>query len=479
MREEDMKMANFNYRRFFIILRAKDTGFDRQEKEPSGYCKVDIKNNRIKFLIYIQDLKPQTVEQGIYEAYIVFPKEEKPAKKLADIFVDNRGRVECTVESDTEALNHTVKSLEQFSAIAIVYRSLAHTDKLYFPLVGSAGKYGEIDWSVRIMADILKTSKTVANERRIPNQITKPSDEATKEQVTVSYKEETQDVTAIPTKSISVEGKAVNHENIFLNNDLTTDRDIEKYKDTEISGILTNQTACGCVSDELGLELGARYEENSTKYEGDFFDGITDEKYFFSDAVAVEKIDLPDETVCEVSFIFGISDSNEISVEKIETHDRIALKDDENPDDKTDKVECSPFSSTNYWDVMRDYFMKLFKENPRAYPFGHNDDRKWVKVEHIPDGYSRYCNQRASADYYVTDPLRRDTENPTHYLVGFVGQDENTSLVIYGFPGYSYEQPPAYAIHGLSVWEPLRNGYGKGYWLIYIDVQTGDIVHSQ
>jgi len=67
--------------------------------------------------------------------------------------------------------------------------------------------------------------------------------------------------------------------------------------------------------------------------------------------------------------------------------------------------------------------VKFSKENPRAYPFGHNDDRKWVKVENITDGYSRYCNQSSSADYYVMDSLTCDRENPAHYLVGFVGQD--------------------------------------------------------
>jgi len=420
-------MANFNYRRFFIILRAKDTGFELQEKEPSGYCKIDIKNNRIKFFIYVQDLKPRTEQQGVYEAYIVSPREEKPAKKLADISVDSRGRAECTVESDTDALNRTAKSIEELSAIAVVYRSLSDTAKLYYPLVGSAGKRGEIDWSGRIMADILKTSKTLLSEKQIPNQNETPS---------------------------------------------------EENKDKEIFEIVTNQTTFGYASDDLALDLGARHEKNFFEEESDFLDKIVDEKYPFLDSVAAEKSDLSDEVACETSLTSEGEVFKEIILEKNGIHDKIALEDDENPDDKIDKAECSPLPSANYWDVMRDYFMKLTKENPRAYPFGHNDDRRWVKIEHIPDGYSQYCNQRTNMDYCVGDSLRRDTESRTHYLVGLVGQDETVSYVIYGFPGFSYEQPPAYAIHGLSVWEPLKNGYGKGYWLIYIDAQTGDLVQQ-
>jgi hypothetical protein len=415
-------MANFNYRRFFIILRAKDTGFELNDKEPSGYCKIDIKNNRIKFLIYVQDLKPQTSDQGIYEAYIVSPREEKPAYKLADIFVDNRGRAECNVESDTETLKRTTKSLEEFSAITVVYKSLTHTRKLHYVLVGSAGKRAELDWSGRIMADILKVSGTELKEQQIPDE-SKIFNSITPEK-TVAPEE------VIPNKVTEPE-KAASDWNMPLSNDLCSCGDTEQNEDTKTPGSAGSQTALSDESNDIGLEFVVRHEE---------------------------------------------SDSKEIIVEKIKTHDKIAFEDDEKPDDKTDEAKCLPFSSTNYWDFMKDYFMKISKENPRVYPFGYNDDRKWVKVEHIPDGYSKYCNQRSYMDFNSADPLRRDPESLAHYLVGFIDQDENISYVIYGFPGYSYEQPPAYAIHGLSVWEPLKNGYGKGYWLIYIDAQTGDLV---
>lgn len=455
-------MANFNYRRFFIILRAKDTGFELHEKEPSGYCKIDIKNNRIKFFIYVQDLKPQTTEQGTYEAYIVSPGEEKPVYKLADIFVDNRGRAECTVESDTETLKRTTKSIEELSAIAVVYKSLTNTGKLHYPLAGSAGKRAEIDWSGRIMADILKASGTEQHQQQIQNKTNSLSTMTPEillvreEQISkkaVETEEETpkqKDVTSIEVvleKTISHEemnppkeaksdemiptDEKLDHENVLPGDDLCSYKDTEQNEYTEIPNYAAVQAASYDELSDIEHKSEASQEE---------------------------------------------SESEEIIVEKLETHDKIVVNNDVNPENQTNEAECLPFASTNYWDVMRDYFVKLSNENPRVYPFGYNDYRKWVKVEHIPDGYSKYCNQRAYMDFHSSDPLNRDPESLSHYLVGFIDKDEKTSCVIYGFPGYSYEQPPAYAIHGLSVWEPIKNGYGKGYWLIYIDAQTGDLV---
>lgn len=473
-------MANFNYRRFFIILRAKDAGFELHDREPSGYCKIDIKNNRIKFFIYAQDLKPQTSEQGIYEAYIVSPREEKSAQKLTDVFVDNRGRAECTVESDTETLKRTAKSLEEFSSIAVIFRSSTQAGKLYFPLVGSAGKRAELDWSGRIMADILKVSGKDINEQQIPDK-SEIQRNAKLEKAAATEKSVPKEASELENathelKAAFIDGDVLNQNDLPMSNDLCVHRDIEQNAAKEIPEIAADQTVLDDGLNDLGCELGVSDEENLQREKNDFFESIENEECSISDTAVFETGGLFEENACDKDFISDKPHHEGTIIEKIETHDKTTFVDDKNTDDKTGEEGCSQVSSSTYWDVMRDYFMKIYKENSRVYPFGYNDNRKWVKVEHIPDGYSEYCNQRAYMSFHSADPLRRDPISLSHYLVGVIDEDEKTSHVIYGFPGYSYEQPPAYAIHGIAVWEPLKNGYGKGYWLIYIDAQTGDLV---
>jgi len=48
--------------------------------------------------------------------------------------------------------------------------------------------------------------------------------------------------------------------------------------------------------------------------------------------------------------------------------------------------------------------------------------------------------------------------------------------VIYGLPGM-YSAVPPMSIYGLSKWLPKKNGQGMGYWLLYIDAETGEIAY--
>jgi hypothetical protein len=36
---------------------------------------------------------------------------------------------------------------------------------------------------------------------------------------------------------------------------------------------------------------------------------------------------------------------------------------------------------------------------------------------------------------------------------------------------------PPMSVYGFSRWLPVKNGYGAGYWLLYIDAVTGNITY--
>ncbi|NLB42759.1 MAG: hypothetical protein GX815_11000 [Clostridiales bacterium] len=124
-----------------------------------------------------------------------------------------------------------------------------------------------------------------------------------------------------------------------------------------------------------------------------------------------------------------------------------------------------------YWNQVESYYNGLFDKHKKVTPF---DDAvaevDWIRVENQNEWYLPH---QAYAAY---NPYRYDENRLDHYLVGLVRNLGKVEYVVYAIPGI-YSAIPPMSMHGFSRWLPVKNGYGAGYWLLYIDVKTGNIAY--
>ncbi|HHT65363.1 MAG: hypothetical protein ACOX25_04785 [Caldicoprobacterales bacterium] len=128
--------------------------------------------------------------------------------------------------------------------------------------------------------------------------------------------------------------------------------------------------------------------------------------------------------------------------------------------------------SASYWSRVEEYYSRLFDNHKKVTPFDDSSGEvDWIRVENFHE--LLYPQYRAYDPY---DPYRRNGGALDHYLIGLVRNQGKVQYVVYGIPGI-YSAAPPMSMHGFSRWLPVKNGYGAGYWLLYIDALTGNIAY--
>jgi len=148
-------LDNRQYHRSFIILKTQDSGFSLDDrKKAAGYCKMEIRNNQGKIMLYVQDMKPVSPRQGIYDVMLLSTRDEVAPVKLTSIQVPDSGRGEYEIAFDPDSVRESGTPIDQFHAFAIVYRPLKEGQALQYPLIGYSDKRVEMDWSGAVTGEL-------------------------------------------------------------------------------------------------------------------------------------------------------------------------------------------------------------------------------------------------------------------------------------------------------------------------------------
>ncbi|MCJ7690552.1 MAG: hypothetical protein MUO60_14710 [Clostridiaceae bacterium] len=108
-----------NYSRYFIILQEDEKGYSLDsEKIPSGYAKLEMKNNKCKISYYVQNLRKE--KQPYHMILICGKKDVNKIIKLGKLNIDDYGRVDISHEYDMENIADTGISSEKIIGAAIV-----------------------------------------------------------------------------------------------------------------------------------------------------------------------------------------------------------------------------------------------------------------------------------------------------------------------------------------------------------------------
>ncbi|MBZ9632879.1 hypothetical protein [Clostridium sp. FP1] len=108
-----------SYSRYFIILQEDEKGYSLDAgKIPSGYAKLEMKNNKCKISYYVQNLRKE--KQPYYMVLICGKKDVNKIIKLGKLNIDDYGRVDISNEYDMENIAETGIAAEKIVGAAIV-----------------------------------------------------------------------------------------------------------------------------------------------------------------------------------------------------------------------------------------------------------------------------------------------------------------------------------------------------------------------
>lgn len=107
------------YSRYFIILQEDEKGYGlASDKAPTGYAKLEVKNNKCKVSFYVQNLKKEM--KPYYILLICNKKDNKKLVKLGELNIDNTGRAEISKEFVPENIASSGISADKVSGAAVV-----------------------------------------------------------------------------------------------------------------------------------------------------------------------------------------------------------------------------------------------------------------------------------------------------------------------------------------------------------------------
>ncbi|MDF2505608.1 MAG: hypothetical protein K0R06_3102, partial [Clostridium sp.] len=107
------------YSRNFIILQEDEKGYGlASDKAPTGYAKIEVKNNKCKISFYVQNLKKEM--KPYYILLICNKKDEKKLVKLGELNIDNTGRAEVSKEFTPENIAASGVSVDKVCGAAVI-----------------------------------------------------------------------------------------------------------------------------------------------------------------------------------------------------------------------------------------------------------------------------------------------------------------------------------------------------------------------
>lgn len=432
-------MASINFHRSFVMLKTLDKGYGYTSgKDASGYIKLEIRKSFARLYLYLQDLR--VIDKKI-EAYDLFLVSNQPAcepLRLAPITPDKEGKFELTMNFNSYNIRDSGYGFEEFKGLAIVHRVKDDPGYIGIPLVGQIDKHIGFDWrgdirgrfarlygaSISAPVDYNSFDETEKDDGLV-DLITDLWDQVEREKASQEQYPQDQAIQA----DSSSENQAIGQAD-------------QKKVLPDIAGIGQEEAPV-----DLGNELGMEGESSDPYYTG-FLDPASLESSPYEQKAS-------DPAGKEYSTL-GLDPEGK----------------DQDPFKGQYQAQQDPYkekaTGLSYWDRVKDYFNDLFNKHRKICPFDNAGDEDWIRIDHIDNWAMHFRGPR----YYY----RPSVASIDHYLVGLRRQEGRVRYLMYAIPGL-YSPIPPMSIHGLSKWLPLKGGYGRGYWILFIDAKTGEIAY--
>lgn len=476
--------AKKNYSRYFIILQEDEKGFSVDaNKFPTGYSKIENKNNKCKISYYVQNLNKS--KEPYYMILICSTKNENNLIKLGKMNIDDYGRAEISYEYDTNNIANSGISMDKIKGAAVVhFQETSMRPALTGFISGTRleewKKYSIIESKEQLREDKNEVNEQIdkSNEKMNKNSSFNDNGDIVKDK-------EVKERIETKKEKIDDDNKNKSENNMFDE----YEKNIESYKNI-ISDIRSN--------DVQGNEA-----VNENIYENES-DNITDELNDV-DNTSSENSSNQSEFTEEPD---DISESGDYRVEDIRNKDKEKYKEKcecKNKDKYKDKSECK--CKDKYKDKEK-YECKCkdkYKEDNKDYPVGVlgeffkslakdleevNDvcpeigKCKWYKVpvEKLENINETSDFNKYTVLYYPMICYYPYIKKYGHYLVGYkCDSKDRMGYLVYAIPGTKImNDQPFGGATGFTTWVCKDHTddkmYSVGYWVMFYDFKNSRIM---
>lgn len=448
------------YSRYFIILQQDENGYSlSSDKLPSGYTKLETKNDKCKISYYVQNLKKEM--EPYYMVLICSKKDVKKLIKLGQMNIDDHGRAEITYEYNASSIAESGIPVEVISGAAVV----KYDDSSIISIMsGFATTDTPSDWR---SFDIYDNARSIEVEAE-----TKMEAESKNVEKETDTKADT----------VVLENK---EKNMFDEYEEKIEEVKESLKGSEV---IESQEP---IVEEANLirEDSDVKEENVVLEKGDNTIQVVNEE-----DVVNESIELKEDVQADTEIKEDIQ--VESKVEDIEVKEELEIK-----EANTINQEQTNTNKNKFEDVYNDIrveekehypigtvgeFFKILAEDFDEMQDVCKDIKKckWYKVNvnNLDDMCNASNYNRYTIVYYPMINYYPYIKNHGHFLLGYKYDDSGKmKYLVYGIPGTrNANEQPYGGKSGFVTWASLDEGNARdnelGYWLMFYDFRTSTIV---
>lgn len=423
-----------SYSRYFIILQEDEKGYAlASDKLPSGYAKLEIKNDKCKISYYVQNLKK---ESSPYHMVLICNKKDvKKILKVAELNIDDHGRAEVSYEYPVENVAGCGMNVDKVVGAAIV----KFMNSNIIPVMSGFASTEIPDWKSFALVE--------ADQKRNENKM-----EAKVEEKKVEKME------------ANIEKAKEEPVNIFDE----YERKIEEVKEVETKVI--NQ------------------ETEKVDEEAPIFEEIPMEELDFMDDQPVEVIN--EEVEAEEGDFEIDTDRNKKKKSKDDCCEiKIEIEECDNNKHHKQEADNNCHDNNKHHEHHSGTVGAFFKELAEGFEQieGVCEEIKrcmWYKIPvHTPEDMA-YCPDynKHTVVYYPMMSYYPYIKKHGHFIFGYK-HDKNDKLkyLVYGIPGTkSRKDQPYGGRSGFVTWVPMTPGdeeeHSYGYWLMFYDFRTSTIV---
>lgn len=440
-----MPVGNRYYYRTFVVLREGNKGYQNMVgKSPMGYCKMEFRGTRGRIVLTVQNLKP--LDQGSYSCMLV-SREDGIVKTydFGTLKLDRRGRGETVWEFDQRELEGL--DVSEYKAVCVAYIPPAarkNTD-IHFPLVGYSEKGMSLSWESDIAEKVYASkfpSSVQAEGEDAEEGLSVGLPESLREEKPKKEKDEN-----IPPKLPPKEEKK--EENIPPKLPPKEEKEEEKKEENippKLPEDKKEKAPDEKKEENIPPKLPPKEEKKEEKKEENIPPKLPEDK----------KEKAPE----------GKKEEN--------LPPKLPPKEEKKEEEKEEKKEDLPpkkEKKRDYWDNVKDYFEHLFNTQPKIQPFEQEiPNSEWIQIQYGPHYPSPY-----GSDGYMYGYVQ-PYGGYNYYIVGLIRENDRVKYICYGMPGPYSILPPA-GWQGFSGWLPANGYYGTGYWMMYLDAETGQTVY--
>ncbi|MDP4090002.1 MAG: hypothetical protein Q8930_12120 [Bacillota bacterium] len=438
-----------SYSRYFIILQQDENGYSlSSDKLPSGYTKLETKNDKCKISYYVQNLKKDM--EPYHMVLICSKKDVKRLIRLGVMNIDEHGRSEVTYEYNSSNIAGSGIGIDMITGAAVVKDG---EPDLISVMSGFASADTPADWRTYEMFEYSKASaeddnKTVEEKKALEEKIAEV-------------------IEAVEAKAPVVEAVEENRESqgtIFEEYE-------EKIEEIKNSKPVEEIKSSGPVEEESAKEPEKQVEVEAIREE------VLQPAAYIQ---AEPEIPVTEEKIQETSMPVEAAEEHKVE-EKVKPASEEIRKEEQKPASKSSidhEIEYPTGTVGEFFKLVAEDFEEI-KEACREIK-----RCRWYKVN--VNNLEDMCNvsnyNRYTIVYYPMVSYFPYIKRHGHFMLGYkYDPSGKMKYIVYAIPGSkNLNDQPYGGKSGFVTWVSEKEGEERdgdaGYWLMFYDFRTSTIV---